>query len=196
MDDAIYEKKLTGKLWCSIKGTWYPVCINADSYLQVILEDVEGESFTIGMLSHPVIGGATAFEFRSSSGRQVTGAGASTLRLSDKELPVPGPAIRMIHVNTTAVDPNFHVVKLQTLDSRFVTINERVAVVRQREQLEPITWSRLFNFYPRRKIKVDYTDHVERASTFLRMLEPTEVTPSLFLLQLQDPDAENEAEED
>ncbi|MGH8485345.1 MAG: hypothetical protein ACRESP_13190, partial [Pseudomonas sp.] len=112
-----------------------------------------------------------------------------------EELPVPGPAVRLIHQSSTAVDPNLHYVKLQTLDSRFVSANERVAVERQREELEPVSWETMFSIKPRRNIKVNYTAYEERPSTFLRMLEPSDVTPSLFLLQLRDLVAEDELEE-
>ncbi|WP_060511388.1 hypothetical protein [Pseudomonas sp. NBRC 111124] len=180
------EQQLHGRLWLIQGPVRYPVIVNGDGYLQVAFSNVEGECFTIAKLSHPKIGGETAFEFRSAAGRQITGAGKNVLREAAEEMPVPGPACRIIREDVEYEGyPNLHKIKLQTLDSRFISASKRVVVTTTRKKQGFSWWS----LNPYETVKSYSTE----ASDFLRMLEPSEAEPSEFILELMDPDAVGEA---
>ncbi|MFB4392608.1 MULTISPECIES: hypothetical protein [unclassified Pseudomonas] len=172
MNDSVQQVQY-GKLWVKHENVLYPICVNNDGYLQVIFGDVEGETFTITMLSHPSIGGETAFEFRTASGRQVTGAGGNVLREAQRELAVPGPACRILHQDV-AGEGNLHWVRLQTLDTRFITLYEQVAI--SERKVKP--WSG-WSLHPYENV----TRYEPRATDLLRMAEPGDLPPSDFLLQ-------------
>ncbi|MGB8971284.1 MAG: hypothetical protein WCC62_02000 [Pseudomonas capeferrum] len=179
---SVYEKQLHGRLWLISDAVRYPVCVNEEGYLQVVFSDVEGEDFTIGMLAHPQIGGEMAFEFRTAAGRQITGAGKDVLREASEEMPVPGPVLRIVREDIEFEGyPNLHKVKLQTLDTRFVSANERVVVGKKRRVKAWSWWS---------VVPYEYVnEYGTRLSDLLRMMEPSEVAPSEFLLELIESDA-------
>ncbi|MBK4992099.1 hypothetical protein IAE39_000273 [Pseudomonas sp. S37] len=179
------ERQLHGRLWLIRGPMRYPVCINENGYLQVLFGDTEGECFTITMLSHPDIGGETAFEFRSAAGRQITGAGKNVLREAAEEMPVPGPAYRIIREELDYEGyPNLHRIKLQTLDSRFISANKR-EVVSTTKKVKAFSW---WSIHPYE----DVENYATLPSDLLRMLEPSEAEPSEFILELIGPDGNGE----
>ena len=170
------ERQILGRLSLIHEEGVYPVCID-EGYMKVIFSDeVSGDSFTVTMLSHPKIEGETAFEFRSSEGRQITGAADHVLQEATEEIPVPGPAFRIIRDEVEDEwRPNHHRIKLQTLDSRFISASE---------PFQSPNWK---NLNPNRiggpdwvwRLLPKYADQA-----VLLMREPGEAEPSDFILEV------------
>ncbi|AUA34392.1 hypothetical protein CWR53_18200 [Pseudomonas sp. SGAir0191] len=138
----IYLQKAKGKLYLLEDGDRYAIIVNQDE-LQVggILD--EPECFDIGMLAHPSLDGDIAFEFRTSSGKQVTGRGGRVLHGSHDDLGTPGPAMQIKHLaGDVDGNPRLNEVQLQTLDSRYVSAHHRV-ITRYEKRRVPFTWTGL-----------------------------------------------------
>ncbi|MDH0302744.1 MULTISPECIES: hypothetical protein [unclassified Pseudomonas] len=173
MNEAIYKKRLQGRLSCELEGRVWPVCFNQRGYLEVIRRHVEPERFQIGMLAHPLIGGGIAFEFRSAAGRQLVVGKHDGLTEAAEPRPVPGPALRIHSYGNLGADfPNQYYVKLQSLDSRWVAVSGR------RKKSRDWEW---FSMSPPRQVPITIA---ERESGILRLLEPDFAKASTFTLEL------------
>lgn len=173
MSGAVHMQWLKGQLSCDLGGTVWPVCFNRNGYLEVIREQIDPETFHIGMLKHPKIDDEIAFEFRTAAGLQLTGGEHDGLTLSAEKLAVPGPALRIQNVGEFGEDfPNKHYVKLQTLDSRWVAVSGRRKMDRG--------WS-WFAIKPPRQVPISIA---ENEAGILRLLEPNFALATTFILEL------------
>lgn len=167
---------LRGSLRCVLDQTAWPVRFNSKGYLEVIREHVEPETFSVRRVSHPAIGGETAFEFRALTGGHLAGGEQGGLTLAEHELDEPGPAFRVHHRGETDIE-NMHYVKLQTLDTRWVAVSGRRTVDRG--------WS-WFSIKVPQAVPITIAD---REAHILRMLEPGFAAPATFVLALEEAEA-------
>lgn len=176
MKDLIKDEARV-RFWLLKEHYVYPVCINEDGFVQIVDQDGPGEIFTLFAWEHPRIGGDIAYEFHSQSGKQITGAGRNELREAE-QLPMPVPALRVIRENVELEQPFLHLVKLKTLDTRFVSAKARVGT-QHRVKRTGFSW---FALTPWETVTRYHTE----ASHQLRMLEPDEAEPDQFILEWLD----------
>ncbi|MGJ7549392.1 hypothetical protein [Pseudomonas alloputida] len=176
MKDLIKDEAQV-RLWLVKDEYIYPVGINHQGFVQVI--DGHNEIFTLLAWKHPSIGGDIAYEIHSQSGKQITGAGGDALREAEELMPMPVPAFRIMRENTELEEPWSYEVKLKTLDSRFVSANDRIASTHRRKR-EGFSWWALSPWE-------DVTRYRTEPGRQLRMLEPYEADADVFILEWLDP---------
>jgi len=167
------------RLWLLQEEYMYPVCINREGFVQIVDEDVAPETFTIFPWEHARIDWDIAYEFHSQSGKQITGAGGNALQEAQQLLPMPVPAFRIILEAEALQKPHLYLVKLKTLDTRFVSANQRVGT-RYRIKRTDFSWWAITKYE-------DVTRYHTEPSKQLRMLEPHEADPDRFILEWLDP---------
>ena len=166
------------RLWLIRENYVYPICINDSGFMQVVEDDVPGEIFTLFAWQHPAIGGDIAYEMYSESGKQITGAGGNALQEASEPMPWPVPAFRIINQNLSFEHTRLYCIKLQTLDSRFVSANERVGVD-YKEKGKANSWADFFSISPYKTVTRYHTE----PGLQLRMLETHEAQPADFMLE-------------
>lgn len=178
MKDLIKDEAQV-RLWLFKNQSVYPVIINDKGFMQILDEDVSAETLTLIAWEHPAIGGDIAYEIHSQSGKQITGAGGNALREAEHLMPLPVPAFRIIREDAEFEAPWSYLVKLQTLDTRFISANDRVGTEHQRKRTQ-------FSWWAITKYET-YTRYRTEPSLQLRMLEPSEAQADLFILEWLDP---------
>ena len=175
------------RLWLIRADHIYPICINDSGFMQVVEDDVAGEIFTLIACEHPAIGGDVAYEIHTESGKQITGAGGNALQEASELLPWPVPAFRIVNQNVSFEHPRLYGIQLQTLDSRFVSANDRVGTT-SRVKRSARSWSDFFSISPYKTV----TRYHSEPGLQLRMLETEEAQPGDFLLEWIDTSAVGE----
>ena len=169
------------RLWLWRAESVYPVCIDHAGFVRIVDDDVAAEVFTAIAWAHPQIGGDIAFELLSDTGRQITGAGTDALREAQEPMPLPPPAFRFVRQPYAHPQADCHVVQIKTLDSRYVSANERIASSYRRRRTTFSWWS--ISVYE------TVTRYHTEPGQQLRMLEPEVAQPDMFILQLMSEDS-------